>query len=184
MTVTGYKPQEIGIFQDDHPGIGYIKKALKKSILSKAEEGLEWVLISGQPGVELWAAEVIFEIQEQIPDLKLAVIPPFLNQEERWKDALKEEYQMIIASADFFDVLTKKNYENPGQFKLKNKFFIDKSDGLLIFYNEDQPGVSKYLLDAAKEESKKSGYYIEYITPFDIEMIIEEEQMNDPDYWG
>ncbi|GAA3327349.1 hypothetical protein GCM10020331_066930 [Ectobacillus funiculus] len=47
------------------------------------EEGLEWVLISGQLGVELWTAEVVFELQMEYPDLKLAVFTPFLEQEEK-----------------------------------------------------------------------------------------------------
>ena len=32
-------------------------------------EGLEWVIISGQLGTELWSAEVVFEIQEEYTQL-------------------------------------------------------------------------------------------------------------------
>ena len=54
-----------------------IKKALHRKLTNFVEDGLEWVIISGQLGVELWVAEVVFEMQVEYPDLKLAVFTPF-----------------------------------------------------------------------------------------------------------
>ena len=76
IAVTGYKPFELGIFKNDHPGVEY-KKALHRKLTNFVEDGLEWVIISGQLGVELWVAEVVFEMQVEYPDLKLAVFTPF-----------------------------------------------------------------------------------------------------------
>src|SRR5690242_15642689 len=86
VLVTGYKASELGIFSLKHPGIGIIKKALKKQILALLEEGLEWVIVSGQWGVELWAAEAVLELKENGHELQLAVITPFLEQQENWSD--------------------------------------------------------------------------------------------------
>ena len=36
----------------------------------------------GQLGVEIWAAEVVMELQMEYPHLKYAVITPFLEQEK------------------------------------------------------------------------------------------------------
>jgi uncharacterized phage-like protein YoqJ len=184
-TVTGYKPHEIGVFNDKHPGLNYIKKALKKNIIQLIEnEALEWVLISGQQGVELWTAEVIIELQEDFPDLKLAVITPFLEQEANWKEEKQEHYQFILAQADFVDSLTKRPYENPSQFRMKNHFFINKSNGLLILYDEETPGSPKYILDIArKKQAHDETYQILSITPYDIQVLAEEERMKDSDYW-
>ncbi len=77
VAVTGYKPFELGIFKKDHPGVDCIKKAPHRKLTAFVEDGLEWVIISGQLGVELWVAEVVFEIQVEYPDLKLAVFTPF-----------------------------------------------------------------------------------------------------------
>lgn len=185
FTVTGYKPHEISVFDDKHPGLKYIKKALRKNIIYLVEnEALEWVLISGQLGVELWAAEVIFELQEDYPDLKLAVITPFLEQEANWKEEKQEYYQFILAQADFVDSLTKRPYENPAQFRMKNEFFINKSNGLLILYDEDTTGSPKYILDMArKRQEKDETFQIRSITPYDIQVLAEEEQMGDANYW-
>lgn len=178
--ISGYKPFEIGIFKNDHPGVGYIKSAIKKNLVSLLEEGLEWVIISGQLGTELWAAEVVFDLQlEGFSDLKLAVITPFLDQQSTWKDANKEWYQSILARADFIDSVSRKPYENPQQFRLKNQFLIKKSDVLLLFYDAEKEGSPKYLFETAKRYEEVNDYNIRQITFYDLQSIVEEEQLNE-----
>lgn len=173
LAVTGYKPYELNIFTNDHPAVAYIKKAIEKRLIALLEEGLEWVVISGQLGVELWAAEVVYELQEVYPHLQLAVLAPFLHQEERWKEENREYYELIVSQADFFDYITKRPYENPAQFRLKNEFILAKSDGLLIVYDEEREGTPKFMLHMAK---KKEHYPIFSISFADLQAIVEEEQ--------
>lgn len=53
--------------------------------------------IGTQLGAEIWTAEVVFEPQEEYPALKLVVITPFYEQEERWNEQNKELYEGILA---------------------------------------------------------------------------------------
>ncbi|MED5052836.1 DUF1273 domain-containing protein [Anoxybacteroides rupiense] len=175
LALSGYKPHELHIFSHHHPAVAYIKKAIKKRLTELADEGLEWVMISGQLGVELWAAEAVYELQESYPHLRLAVIAPFLNQEERWKEENREYYESIVSQADFFDCVTKRPYESPMQFRLKNEFIVAKSEGLLLVYDEEQEGTPKFLLNVAK---RRKNYPIFFISFSDLQAIIEEEQMN------
>jgi uncharacterized phage-like protein YoqJ len=180
VTVTGYKPYELGIFDAKHSGICYIKAILHKKLIQLIEEGAEWFMISGQPGVELWAAEELIELKQTYPEVGLAVITPFLNQEQRWGDATKQRYQHILAQADYVNSITKKEYERPAQLRLKNDFFIAKSDALLILYDEEKPGTPDYYLKSAK---RKKDYEIIYMMPDDVEAAAEEVQEEDPNYW-
>ncbi|WP_174524207.1 DUF1273 domain-containing protein [Neobacillus soli] len=182
LAISGYKPFELGVFKKDHPSHLFIMAAIKKSLIPMAEEGLEWVLISGQLGVELWAAEVVFDLHKDFPDLKLAVITPFLDQEMSWNENNKEWYQSVLAKADFIDSVTKKGYEKPWQFRLKNQFFIEKSDGLLMLYDQEKEGSPKYLYELALNYQKKHSYPIELITFYDLQMIVEEEQLKRSDF--
>jgi uncharacterized phage-like protein YoqJ len=50
LYMTGYKAFEFGIFKNDHEAVKYIKKAMKQRLLPLLEDGLEWVIISGQLG--------------------------------------------------------------------------------------------------------------------------------------
>jgi uncharacterized phage-like protein YoqJ len=175
--ISGYKPFELGVFQHDHPAAEYIKIAIKKNLISLIDEGLEWVMISGQLGVELWAGEVVFELQEEYPDLKLSVFTPFLNQEDSWKDANKEWYESVLTGADHVDSISRKPYENPWQFRLKNQFFVEKSDVLLLLYDPEKEGSPRFLYDTAKKYGETHEYDVRLITLYDLQMVVEEEQL-------
>lgn len=174
--VTGYKAHELGIFDQNHEGIKYIKKALQVRLLTLLDEGMEWVLITGQPGVELWAAQVIFDLQEEYPNLKLGVLLPYLNQEEKWKDSVKELYEEILLQADYVEAISKKPYEGPWQLKLKNQFIVSKSDEMLILYDDEKDGSPKYSWFEGKKKQGKQDYPIHQITFWDLQSLIDEAQ--------
>nr|WP_038535791.1 DUF1273 domain-containing protein [Neobacillus sedimentimangrovi] len=182
LAISGYKPYELGIFKNNDPSVYYIKAAFKKALLSKLDEGLEWILISGQLGAELWAAEVVLDLKVQYPDLKLAVITPFLEQEASWNENNREWYHTVLAQADFVNSVTKKKYENPWQFHLKNQFMIEKSDGLLLLYDQDKEGTPKYIFEFGLKYQEKNEYPIDLITFYDLQMIVEEGQMKQVDF--
>ena len=182
LAISGYKPFELGIFKKDHSSVDYIKKALKKELLPMIEEGLEWVLISGQLGIELWAAETVFDLQLEYPDLKLAVITPFLDQESNWKEENKEWYESVLMQADFVDSVSKKAYEKPIQFRVKNQFFIEKSDALLLFYDQEKEGSPKYIYEMAVSYQSTHPYPVHLITFYDLQNIVEEENASRFDY--
>lgn len=182
LAVSGYKAFELGIFKNDHPSVGFIKAAIKKSLIPVIEEGLEWILISGQLGVELWAAEVVYELQLDYPEIRLAVITPFLDQESSWSENNKEWYNSILAQADFVDSVSKKGYEKPWQFRLKNQFFIEKSDGILLLYDHEKEGSPKYIYEMAKQYQNQQNYPVQLITFYDLQVIVEEEEFNRSDF--
>ncbi len=92
LVVTGCKPMELNIFSEEDSRIEFVKKAIEKRLIGFIEEGLEWVLISGQMGVEIWTAEVVLDLKETY-DIHIGVIPPFENQESRWPEPLQHKYQ-------------------------------------------------------------------------------------------
>ncbi|WP_246942037.1 DUF1273 domain-containing protein [Bacillus pinisoli] len=182
LAVTGYKSFELGIFQKEHKGIHYIKKAIRKRLIPLIEEGLEWVIISGQLGTELWAAEVVIELKKEYP-VQLGILTPHLQQEEKWNEGNKEQYEWILSRADFIDSITKRPYENPGQLKVKNQYIVQKTDGLLAFYDDEKKGSPFFMVQEAQKKMNLQDYHIFFITPYDIEEIVNEEQFNDPSNW-
>ncbi len=103
------------------------------------------MILSGQPGVETWAAETVIDLQDLYPELKFAVITPFQEQEKNWNEAKKEAYQFILAHADYSVSLTKRPYEAPWQFIERDKFLLRNSDGILIVYDEENDGSPKFM---------------------------------------
>ncbi|NEU31286.1 DUF1273 domain-containing protein [bacterium LRH843] len=176
LAVSGYKAHELGIFDQKHKGIYFIKKALEQRLRILAEDGLEWVIISGQLGVELWAAEVVFGLKVDFSGLNLAVLTPFLQQEERWQEQTRMYYEDILSRADFVDSITKRPYDSPAQLRLKNEFILSKADGLLLLYDEEKSGSPTYYLEIAKKKQETEDFPVLYITPFDLDLLVQEEQ--------
>ncbi|MFD2761543.1 SLOG family protein [Lentibacillus juripiscarius] len=180
LTVTGYKSMELNIFKPDDERITYIKAAIEKRLIGFIEEGLEWVLISGKMGVELWAGEVVMNLRDEY-DIKLALIPPFENQDERWPEPVQQIYREMTAAADFFRPLYKGGYSGPYQYQASNKWLIDKSDGCLLILDEEFPGSNRYFYQEA--QAFEGHYPVYLITPSDLEDAVEEMRMTDPGYW-
>lgn len=180
LTVTGYKSMELSIFKADDHKISFIKAAIKKRLITFIEEGLEWVLISGQMGVELWTGEVVLELKETY-DIKIGVIPPFENQENRWPEPMQHTYQELVMAADFHQPLYKGDYKGAFQFKAKNDWFVEKSDGCLILLDDEYPGSNRFFYEKARNAPN---YPIYLITPSDLDDAVEEQRMADPDYWS
>ncbi|AQQ51961.1 SLOG family protein [Planococcus lenghuensis] len=179
LMVSGYKQHELGIFDNQHPGIPIIKKALRNRLEPLLEEGLEWVILSGQLGVETWAAEEVMELQESYLDLKYAIITPFLDQEKNWNEAKQEKYEEITANADYHVSLTNRPYEAPWQFVEKNRFLLRNTDGLLLVYDDEKEGSPKFLKQEAERYAEAADYEIMLISADDLQWTAEEERMRD-----
>lgn len=179
LNVTGYKSLEMGIFKESDPRIEFIKAAIEKRLKEFIEEGLEWVIVSGQMGVEMWAAEVVQQLQENYP-IQLGIFPAFENQANRWPEVLQMKYEELIMTADFYKPLYAGDYRGPFQFQNRNIWFAEKSDATLILIDEEHPGSVQYFYKTAKQQPD---YPIYLITPMDLDEIVEEIRMQDPDYW-
>lgn len=179
ILVTGYKASELGIFALKHPGIDIIKKAIKKRLTALIGDGLEWVVVSGQWGVEIWAAEACIELKASFPELRLAIITPFLEQEEKWNDSKKEAYTQILLKADYINSITKSKYVGPWQFKERDKFLLRNSDGILLVYDEENEGSPKYIKEQAFKEGETREYPIITINAYDLQDLSEEERLEE-----
>lgn len=184
ILVTGYKAHELGIFSRDHPGIQVIRYALKKKMREYVEDGAQWFVISGQTGVELWAGQACLELRDSDQlNVNLAVLMPFLNQEEHYKEWQQEIYAQTLEGADYTGYISKRPYESPVQLRQKNEFLVAKTDAMLIIYDEESPGSPNYSLSVAKRKARSTAYPIQAINRFDLDFAAEDLLQQNPDYW-
>lgn len=162
VVVTGYKPMEIGIFKANDHKIEFVKETIRKRLLAYMEEGLEWVIHSGQMGVELWTAEVVLDLKEEGYNIRLGILPPFENQQERWPEDLQQVYEEVTMLADFFRPLYQKGYDGPYQFRARDQFLVEHSDGCLVLYDEDTKGV--LIISLKRRKSIKKQKIIKFFT--------------------
>ncbi|WP_239618578.1 DUF1273 domain-containing protein [Cohnella mopanensis] len=177
VLITGYRANELGIFDQKHKGITYIKKAITARLIPLIEEGLEWVITPGQYGVDLWACEVVIELKERFPDLKLSIITAFSNPDENWKEDKKEYYQRLLKGVDYLGTVSKQPYNGPWQFTARDELLLRKTDGIILIYDEDSgEGSPKYMKEKALRKSSADGYRYISISADDIQSVANEEE--------
>lgn len=172
LVLTGYRSFELGVFKEKDPKIEIVKKVIKKTLMDYLEEGLEWVLVSGNLGVETWGAEVVSELKKSYPNLRLGLIFPYKEFGNNWNEQNKQKLQEISHSADFIDATSHETYQNPMQLKNHTRFLLGHSGGCLIVFDEEFPGKSHFFLEDARSFSKQSNYLIHQITMDDLQNAI------------
>lgn len=173
LCVTGYKSFEIGVFQDNDPKITVIKNVLKKAIMGFLDTGLEWVLISGNLGTESWAAEVVAELKNDYPELKLGIVYPFKKFGSNWNEKNRTNLKKIEGLADYVDSVSHQPYKSPAQLKMHTRFLLEHSGASLFVYDKEYPGKSKYFLKDAELFSEKFPYEIHLITMDELQNSVD-----------
>lgn len=171
LYVTGYKPFELNIYKNDQPEVKYIKLFFQDKFKRYAEEGLEWVIISGQLGIELWAAEAVIRLKKTY-GFKLAVITPFLEHYSKWNEQNQLYYNKIINQADYVSSVFQQPYAGGYMFRAATEFIMDNTEGALILYDEEREGSPKYTLRQLIDFSSENNYNMDIVSLDDLSVFI------------
>lgn len=178
LLVSGYRSYELNIFDQTDPKYKYLRKFIENRLKTFIEDGVEWFIIGGELGIELWAAEVILELKEDYPDINLAVIFPYTSFGEKWNETNKGLLERIIHEADYVNYSSNKPYESPGQLHANQVFNIKNTDGAFLVYdtmNEaSAAGKPKFLYDLILRYQEQSDYSLQLASFEEIEFFIHE----------
>lgn len=143
VLISGYKHSDLGIFSDKDPRIPVIKAAIRRDCIHLLENGTKWFVFTGNLGFEYWTLEVLGELKSQGYSFQTACIFCFENHGESWNEGNQTKLAQF-KSCDFIKYAFKK-YENPGQFKEYNRFLLENTDGVYLFYDNENETNLKYL---------------------------------------
>ncbi|TWT10352.1 DUF1273 domain-containing protein [Streptococcus sp. sy004] len=147
ILVSGYRNFDLGIFQETDPRLQVIKKAIEKDLEHLCEQGLEWLIFTGNLGFEYWVLEVAKNMQKDYR-FQMGVIFPFEDHGQSWNDS----NQMILAAFKALDFVkySYPSYQNPSQLKHYQDFLLNHTDGAYLFYDEERETNLKYLFRQMK----------------------------------
>ncbi len=178
LLISGYRSYELNIFNQTDPKYLYLRKFLEKRIIRFIEEGVEWFVIGGQLGVELWAGEIILELQEDYPNVHLAIILPYTSFEENWNETNQELFKRVTHQADYVNFSSNKDYDSPSQLKGNQVFMIRNTEGAFLVYDRmneaSSDGKPKYLYNLIELYQEQSEYSLELASFDEIEFFIHE----------
>lgn len=176
LLISGYRSYEMNIFNQTDPKYLYLREFLKERMTRFIEEGVEWFVIGGQLGVELWAGEIILELKEEYPNVQLAIILPYTSFEENWNEANQALFKKVTHQADYVNFSSNKDYESPGQLKGNQVFMIRNTEGAFLIYDRmneaSADGKPKYLYDLIQIYQEQSEYSLELASFDELEFFI------------
>jgi len=164
MWITGFRQHELGIFKETDPKVTIIKYALEKIIRNELENGLNWLIVGGQSGIETWAIEVALELQTDYPEFQIALMTPFIDFGSNWKQERQDKLVSLKTQVDFSQSISKEKYNNPAQLKQYQRFMLEHTDKAVIFYDEIAENASvRYDVWAAKAYQEHVDYPVRYV---------------------
>lgn len=139
---TGHRPEKLDMSERK------VKSALLKEIMRAIDDGFN-VFISGMArGVDMWAAEIVLELKEEHPDLKLIAAIPFEGFEKKWSRDNQKQYNDILSQSDLVKfICTSFSYST---YQKRNEWMVDHSARVIAVFNGEKSG-TKNTIDYAKK---------------------------------
>ncbi|MGT2929308.1 DUF1273 domain-containing protein [Streptococcus dentasini] len=170
ILITGYKNFELGIFKDKDPKVAIIKKAIEKAIRRYCEEGLDWLIFTGNLGFEFWAFEVARSLKGEY-GFQTAVVFPFQTHGQNWNESNQNKLA-YFKLADFVKYCYEE-YDNPSQFRHYQQFLIDNTDGAYVFYDPEAETNLKYFIS---QMTSNPHYSVDFLTFEKLNEILSDDE--------
>jgi len=131
---TGHRPRNLPWKYDETSlDCVQLKRVLEYQILQLIERGVMEFYTGLAQGVDTWAAQIVLQLRERNPGLRLHCVLPCRNQAENWVAVAKELHQHIQHQADTVVTLSEKYYD--GCMLVRNRYLVDHTSVLLAVYN-------------------------------------------------
>ena len=139
---TGHRPEKLDMSE------GKVKSALLREIMKAIDDGFN-VFISGMArGVDMWAAEIVLELKEEHPDIKLIAAIPFEGFEKKWSRDNQKQYNDILNQADLVKYICPSfSYRT---YQIRNEWMVDHSARVIAVFNGEKSG-TKNTVDYAEK---------------------------------
>ena len=135
--------------------------ALKETLAGQiaALAGVTEYFTGGADGTDCWAAEIVLDLREKNPALKLRCVLPHEGQADKWSDSARERYHSILKQSDSVDYVSHAYYD--GCMIDRNHRLVESAGLLLAVYN----GVRRSGTGATVNYARKMGREIIVIDP-------------------
>ncbi|WP_412990342.1 DUF1273 domain-containing protein [Pediococcus siamensis] len=178
LWITGYRSYELEIFGDKDPKLDVIRYVLKRVLKNRLETGVDWLITGAQLGIEQWAVEAGAALKTDYPELKIAVMLPFLEFGQQWNESNQAKLSQILTKADFTDSVSHKPYQTPQQLRAYQQFMLTHTDEAILIYDPEHEGKGKYDYEAVQRWQQEHPYPFEIINFDDLQEAADEYAEN------
>ena len=126
-----------------------LRDALLRHITSLYADGCTDFLCGGAKGFDLLAAEALLELRPILPDVRLIMILPCMDQERAYAPADKARYRQILAQADLVRYTAHTYYK--GCMLARDRVLAEAADFCLCWLTRSTGGTAYTVLYARKQ---------------------------------
>lgn len=99
--------------------------------------------------MDLWAAEIVIELQKQNPSIKLICAIPHEDFEVRWSTNWKRLYYYVLDNADLVRIIG--GDYHPRVYQSRNEWMVNHSARVIAVFNGQASG-TKNTIDYAHQQ--------------------------------
>jgi uncharacterized phage-like protein YoqJ len=137
--IAGHNPQRFKFkYNEDAPLCRSIKTAITEQIKMLYKKSVRIFYVGCAVGVDTWAAEIILELknQSEFTDIELFCAIPFPEHTEKFTVGQKKRYERILSQCTYKEIINR--HYSPTAYKRLNYFMVDKSQNLIIVYDQNK----------------------------------------------
>ena len=141
---TGHRPEKL---------LGkeaFVIVELRKEIIEAIADGYTTFITGCSRGVDLWAADIVLELQRSNKDLHLVCVIPFPDFDDRWPVDWKKHILLVKKKADYIQVL-EQSY-NPGVYQKRNEYMVDHASRIIAVC-DGNPSGTQNTIDYARSQN-------------------------------
>lgn len=131
---TGHRPKSFPWGYDETAtNCVLLKRVLEEQITALVDKGVTEFLSGMALGTDLWSAQIVLELRETNPTIKLCCALPCENQDAKWPVQAQVQYHSILEKANDV-VYVGRKYHRDCMLD-RNRYMVDVSSILLAVYD-------------------------------------------------
>lgn len=146
---SGHRPEKLpGGGKEGSAETAFIKNLLRCRIEESIGEGYTVFYSGVARGIDLWAAQIVTELRETNPEIRLVCVKPVENQGHNFPEDDRRLYNSLIEKADSV-VCTSAEYSR-SCYAVRNRYMVDNAAKLIAFVNNYRSGTGQTINYARK----------------------------------
>ena len=174
--VSGSRSYELNVFQDNDPKVQVIKEVLRQNLTEMLNQSTEefWLLTGPQLGIERWSIETGLALKKDYSQLKIAIMAPFADFGNHWKEDNQVALSQIKTAVDFAGDVSQSPYQSPRQLQNYAHFMLTHSEGSILVYDPDFKGKPRWDYRAIRRWQENHQYALRLIDFDELQNAAEE----------
>ena len=147
---TGHRPAKLNeLFFSSSGYLDELRYQIKRSIEDMIARGVSTFITGMAMGTDIWCAQIVLDLKDVYPDIKLYALVPHRNQAVKWPKEWQDCFDDILLRCDEMIILHQKYVV--GCMQQRDRVMVDMSGHVIAVY-DGTPGGTQYTVEYAKKK--------------------------------